>query len=78
MFIVQATISRETWNILANMYANPTRGSIKQVKSQLKKITKGLASVIEFLQAIKTRADELALLEAPLKYLLDSVMTTRN
>ena len=78
MFIVQATISRETWNILANTYANPTRGSIKQVKIQLKKITKGLASVIEFLQAIKAWVDELALLGAPLKYLPDSMMTTRN
>ena len=47
------------------MYAKRTRGYIKQVKSQLKKITKGLASVTEFLQAIKAQADELALLGVP-------------
>ena len=38
----------------------------------------GPSSVIEFLQAIKARADELALLGAPLKYLPDSMMATRN
>ena len=50
---------------MANTYAKPTCGYIKQVKSQLKKITKGLASVTEFLQAIKAQADELALLGVP-------------
>ncbi|KAL6313856.1 hypothetical protein AAG906_010275 [Vitis piasezkii] len=61
-----ATTSHEAWNILANTYAKPTHGHIKQVKNQLKKITKDLASVTEFLQAIKARADELTLLGAPL------------
>ena len=66
LFIAQATTSHEAWNILANTYAKPTHGHIKRVKRQLKKITKGPASVTEFLQAIKARADELALLGAPL------------
>lgn len=52
---------------LANTYAKPSRGRINQVKSHLKKITKGSESVTEFLQAIKARADELALLGAPLE-----------
>ncbi|RVW19662.1 Retrovirus-related Pol polyprotein from transposon RE1 [Vitis vinifera] len=47
------------WQILANTYARPSRGHIKQLKDHLKNITKGS-------QSIKTRADELAALGKPL------------
>ncbi|RVW50154.1 Retrovirus-related Pol polyprotein from transposon RE1 [Vitis vinifera] len=59
---------------LGNTYAKPTHGHIKQVKRQLKKITKGPASVTEFLQAIKAQAGELALLGA----LLDTEDLTKT
>lgn len=52
---------------LANTYAKPSCGRINQVKSHLKKITKGSESVTEFLQTIKAWADELVLLGAPLE-----------
>ena len=65
--IAQAKTSREAWNILADTYAKPSRGRIKHVKGHLKKITKGSKSVTKFLQAIKARVDELALLGAPLE-----------
>lgn len=65
-FIAQATTSREAWTILANTYAKPSRGHIKQIKTHLKHITKGSQSISEYLQAIKSRADELAILGAPL------------
>lgn len=65
-FIAQSRTSREAWTILATTYATPSRGRIKQAKSQLKLITKGSASVTSFLQSIKAKADELALLGAPL------------
>jgi hypothetical protein len=65
-FIAQATTSRQAWTILANTYAKPSRGRIKQIKNQLKNTTKGSLSVTEFMQTIKTRADDLALLGASL------------
>ena len=40
-FITQANTSREAWTILANTYAKPSRGRIKQVKNLLKNIIKG-------------------------------------
>ena len=64
-FIAQAQTSQEAWTILANTYAKPSHGRIKQVKNQFKQITKGSMDVSEFLQTIKARADELAILDAP-------------
>ena len=51
---------------MANTYAKPSRGRTKQVKTQLKKLTKGSESVSEFMQNIKAPSDEVALLGAPL------------
>ncbi|KAH7571524.1 hypothetical protein JRO89_XS04G0070600 [Xanthoceras sorbifolium] len=65
-FIAQAKSSQEAWTILANTYAKPSRGRIKQIKRHLKKITKGSQSITEYLQAIKSRANELAILGAPM------------
>jgi hypothetical protein len=48
-FITQAQRSKEAWTILANTYAKPSRGRIKQVKNQLKHITKGSMGVSKFL-----------------------------
>ena len=64
-FVATAKTSKEAWITLANTYAKPSRGHIKQVKSQIRQMTRGLASIIEFLQNIKARADELTLLGAP-------------
>ncbi|KAG6787941.1 hypothetical protein POTOM_003992 [Populus tomentosa] len=64
-FIAQAHTSKEAWTLLANTYAKPSRGRIKQVKSQFKHLTKGSLGISEFLQTIKARANELAILGAP-------------
>ncbi|KAL5764571.1 hypothetical protein ACOSQ2_017165 [Xanthoceras sorbifolium] len=48
-FIAQSKTSHEAWNILANTYAKPSRGRIKQVKTALKKITKGSESISDFI-----------------------------
>ena len=64
-FIARATTAREAWNILAATYATPSRGCIKQVKANLKSLTKGTLSITDFLQSVKARADELVVLEAP-------------
>lgn len=65
-FIAQAKTSNQAWTILANTYAKPSRGRIKQIKNQLKTTTKGSLTITEFMQTVKTRADDLALLGAPI------------
>ncbi|KAG6774882.1 hypothetical protein POTOM_022260 [Populus tomentosa] len=64
-FIASAKTSREAWSILAATYATPSRGRIKQVKSQLRLLTKGSLSITDFLQSVKAKANELAVLGAP-------------
>ncbi|RVW26307.1 Retrovirus-related Pol polyprotein from transposon RE1 [Vitis vinifera] len=64
--ITQSKTSYEAWQILANTYARPSRGHIKQLKDHLKNITKGSQSITDYMQSIKTRADELAALGKPL------------
>jgi hypothetical protein len=61
---------------LATTYAMPSHGRIKQAKGQLKMITKGSDSVTMFLQLIKAKADEHALLGAPLDVedLIDKIL----
>lgn len=64
LFVARAKTSKEAWLILANTYAKPSRGCIKQVKNQIKNLTKGSQSVTDFLQSMKSQADELAVFGA--------------
>ncbi|KAA8532587.1 hypothetical protein F0562_032597 [Nyssa sinensis] len=66
LFIARAKTSQEAWTILANTYAKPSRGCIKQVKTLFKNSTKGTLTIIDFLQSVKARADELSTLGAPI------------
>ncbi|XP_034690542.1 disease resistance protein RPM1-like [Vitis riparia] len=52
------------FNLLKVLDSKPSHGRIKQAQSQLKLITKGSDSVTSFMQSIKAKADELALLGA--------------
>ncbi|KAE8735041.1 hypothetical protein F3Y22_tig00000477pilonHSYRG00099 [Hibiscus syriacus] len=74
--IAHTTTSLDAWQTLANTYAKPYRGHIKQLKEQLKRCNKGSKSISEYMQAIKTRADELALLGKPIddEDLIDRVL----
>ncbi|KAL6321984.1 hypothetical protein AAG906_035903 [Vitis piasezkii] len=63
-FIAHANTSHEAWTILANTYAKPSRGRIKQVKNLLKNPSKGTMTVTDFLHYVKARTDELAILGA--------------
>lgn len=54
--------------MLAHTYARPSRGHIKQIKDQLKHAVKGSQSVSEYMQFIKSRADELAALGKPMDH----------
>ncbi|RVW60364.1 Retrovirus-related Pol polyprotein from transposon RE1 [Vitis vinifera] len=64
--ITQSKTSYEAWQILANTYVRPSCDHIKQLKDHLKNITKGSQSITDYMQSIKTRADELAALGKPL------------
>lgn len=52
--------------ILANTYARPSRGLVKQIKEQIKHATKGSQTISKYMQFIKSRADELATLDKPM------------
>ncbi|KAK5784610.1 hypothetical protein PVK06_039136 [Gossypium arboreum] len=64
--ITQSKTSRDAWQALANTYAFPSYGHIKQIKDNLKNISKGSQSITDYMQAIKTKADELVTLGKPL------------
>nr|CAN80558.1 hypothetical protein VITISV_023041 [Vitis vinifera] len=64
--IACTTTSLDAWQTLANTYAKPSCGHVKQLKEQLKWCTKGSKSISEYMQAIKTRADEFAILGKPI------------
>ncbi|KAE8735065.1 hypothetical protein F3Y22_tig00000477pilonHSYRG00260 [Hibiscus syriacus] len=74
--IARTTTSLDAWKTLANTYTKPSRGHIKQLNEQLKRCNKGSKSISEYIQAIKNRVDELALLGKPIddKDLIDRVL----
>ena len=78
--IAHTTTFLDTWKTLANTYIKPSRGHIKQLKEQLKRCTKGSKSISEYMQVIKTHADELALLGKPVddEDLIDRVLEGRS
>ncbi|KAD4584315.1 hypothetical protein E3N88_21916 [Mikania micrantha] len=61
--ITGATSSRDAWQILANTYASPSRGHIKQLQHRLKQTSKlPTQTITDYMQTIKTVVDELAIL----------------
>jgi len=65
-FVARTTSSHDAWHVLATTYAKPSRERIRQVKNQLKNLTKGSMSTTDFVYFIKARFDELAVLGAPM------------
>lgn len=61
-----ATTTSEVWNILATTFGKPNRGYILQLKHQIRKSVKGTRTITEYLHAIRTKADDLALVGKPL------------
>lgn len=78
-FITRATTFKEVWDIMATTYVCPSRGHLKQLKYQLKHISKGTYSISEFIQHMKRITEELSLLGDPIKredityYILDGL-----
>ncbi|KAH9621863.1 hypothetical protein KSS87_002120 [Heliosperma pusillum] len=64
--LTNATTSREAWLILANTYANPSRGHILQVKDALDSFSKGNLPISDYMTQLKTYTDKLAALGKPM------------
>ncbi|XP_010469139.1 PREDICTED: uncharacterized protein LOC104749244 [Camelina sativa] len=63
--VARAVTTHEVWTTLASTYANPSRGHILQLKTQLKHWTKGDKTIEVYLQGLVTRFDQLAILGKP-------------
>lgn len=72
-----ATTSLKAWNTLRSTYGRLSRGHVKQIQDQLKKASKGQLSIDEYIQSVKTKSDQLALLgksldhEDVIEYIID-------
>nr|GEY18794.1 putative LRR receptor kinase [Tanacetum cinerariifolium] len=61
-----ASSSKKAWERLLHSYANASQSRIIMLKSKLVKNPKGNKSVVEFLNEIRSIADELALIQNPI------------
>ncbi|GMY39521.1 Retrovirus-related Pol polyprotein from transposon RE1, partial [Fagus crenata] len=64
-FVASSQTSREAWDRLSTLYASRSRTRIMHLKDKLALITRGTKSISEYLQTIKSAADELALAGVP-------------
>ena len=64
--VATADTSREAWSTLARLFANRSRTRVMQLKETLTSSQRGTRSFSEFLQSVKSIADELALVDTPL------------
>ncbi|KAL4563146.1 hypothetical protein LXL04_027180 [Taraxacum kok-saghyz] len=63
--ISSATTAREAWDRLHSSFASSSRSCIISLKSKLAKNPKGTRSITEFLQEMRSIADDLALAQSP-------------
>ena len=54
--------SKQAWDVLTKLFASKTRTRIMYLKERLSRSSKGLKSISEYLQGIKSIADELAII----------------
>lgn len=67
--LVSRTITAaQIWQKLSATYAMPSRGHIRQLKTQLKNWTKGGRVIDEYVQGFTTRFDQLAILGKPVDH----------
>nr|GEU33194.1 putative zinc finger, CCHC-type [Tanacetum cinerariifolium] len=64
--ISSASSSKEAWERLLHSYANASQSRIISLKSKFAKNPKGNKSVVEFLNGMRSIADELALIQNPI------------
>ncbi|KFK26152.1 hypothetical protein AALP_AA8G210300 [Arabis alpina] len=60
--VTSASTSFEAWEVLAKTYGTPSRGHIRGLKEQLQKTLKGSKTIDEYMQLMKSKADQLSLL----------------
>lgn len=63
--VSRTTTAAQIWEKLAETYAKPSRGHIKQLSDQLRFFTKGTKTVDEYLQSVVTKLDQLTILGKP-------------
>lgn len=63
--VSRTTTAAQIWEKLADTYAKPSRGHIKQLRDQLRFYTKGTKTVDEYLQNVVSKLDKLAILGKP-------------
>lgn len=66
--VSRTTTASQIWTKLASTYAKPSRGHIKQLKTQLKNWIKGYKSIDVYLQGLTTRMDQPIILGKPLDH----------
>ncbi|KAF5472305.1 hypothetical protein F2P56_009034 [Juglans regia] len=64
--IATSSTSREAWLKLTQLYANRSRTRVMQLKDTLTSLNRGAKSITDYLQQVKSTADELALVDSPL------------
>ncbi|XP_010480716.1 PREDICTED: uncharacterized protein LOC104759500 [Camelina sativa] len=73
--VARTTTTRDLWQTLSSTYGKSSRGHIRQIKDQLKDVSKGNNSIHDYMRDIINKSDKLALLDAPLPHedLLDYI-----
>lgn len=64
--IATSKTSHQDWTKLTKLYANRSRTHVMQLKEDLTLTQRGMRTITEYLHSVKTIADELALIDAPL------------
>ncbi|XP_076940390.1 uncharacterized protein LOC143609543 [Bidens hawaiensis] len=65
--IASADTAREAWERLVTSFANPSRSRVISLKTKLASNPKGTRTITEYLRDMKSIADELALVQNPVK-----------
>ncbi|KAJ0545685.1 putative RNA-directed DNA polymerase [Helianthus annuus] len=65
--IASADTAREAWELLVTSYANSSQSRIISLKSKLASNPRGTRTITEYLRDMKSIADELALVQHPVK-----------
>ena len=60
LLVSRTTTVSQIWETLSSTYANPSRGHIKQLKTQIKEWKKESKTIDIYLQGLTTRMDQLA------------------
>ncbi|KFK24230.1 hypothetical protein AALP_AAs43280U000100 [Arabis alpina] len=66
--VSRTTMASHIWSQLESTYANPSRGHIQNLRTQIKHLNKGTKSIDEYVQSFTACLDQLALLGKPMDH----------